>query len=319
MPGRTLLASLVALLSVWALASIPAPARAQKSSAAEAQEHFDEGAKLYVEGEYSAAIIEFRKGHRLRPHPMFLYNIARAHQKLDQCDKVVDVATQALASENGELGARTRAKAQALVAGCRLALGAPARGEQITAARPSPKEFGEPGGDDAGDGTQDGGAEVAEGPGADAPPETPPPSETKSSGFGALGWIGVGALVIGGGLLGGAALTAGEVESEFVALEGVSNNSRTADARERRDPLTYQQSYEEEVEARRRITDRIETLQTRGQILLFSGIGLATVGGALVLVELLSSEPTDEDAPRGAALVPTLGSESVGIGLYLAF
>ena len=96
-----------------------------------------------------------------------------------------------------------------------------------------------------------------------APPTPEPVAE--SGGFGPLGWAGVGALVVGVGALGGAAVIDSQISSELNGL----NSGET----------------QEQFDAT--IAD-LEGKQTTGQILLFSGIGLSTVGAGLLIFELVS-------------------------------
>lgn len=102
-------------------------------------------------------------------------------------------------------------------------------------------------------------------PVADDTPKTPEEPVADSGGFGPLGWAGVGALVVGVGALGGAVVIDSQISSE---LDGL-NSGET----------------EEQFDAT--IAD-LEGKQTTGQILLFSGIGLSTVGAGLLIYELVS-------------------------------
>ncbi len=100
----------------------------------------------------------------------------------------------------------------------------------------------------------------------DDTPGTPPEEPVADSGgFGPLGWAGVGALAVGVGALGGAVVIDSQISSE---LDGLNSGES-----------------QEQFDAT--IAD-LEGKQTTGQILLFSGIGLSTVGAGLLIYELVS-------------------------------
>ena len=61
-----------------------------------AQQAFDRGASLYYAGDYADAIVAFRHAHEARPHPIFLYNIARASQALQRHGRAMDAALEAM-------------------------------------------------------------------------------------------------------------------------------------------------------------------------------------------------------------------------------
>ncbi len=54
----------------------------ESSAAAEAREHYQEGTRLYAEGRYEEAIVEFEHAYAKRPHPNVLYNIGQAQERL---------------------------------------------------------------------------------------------------------------------------------------------------------------------------------------------------------------------------------------------
>jgi tetratricopeptide (TPR) repeat protein len=51
-------------------------------AAREARERFQRGVELYKEGDYRAALLEFRHAYRLSPNPVVLFNIAQSHYEL---------------------------------------------------------------------------------------------------------------------------------------------------------------------------------------------------------------------------------------------
>ena len=104
-----------------------------------------------------------------------------------------------------------------------------------------------------------------------------------------LGWAGVAGLGLGVAALGGAGYVNVEVQNQRQALEEVAN-----------------QISEDEFERQR---DDIVQWQNRGRILLFSGIGLAAVGGGLLVWDLLD----DGDDDGGWAVAPTLDRPGMNV------
>jgi hypothetical protein len=86
-PARGAPALLLALS--LALAHAPRGALAQpaagpqaQEAAREARERFQRGVELYKEGDFRAALLEFRHAHRLSPNYIVLFNIGQAHYEL---------------------------------------------------------------------------------------------------------------------------------------------------------------------------------------------------------------------------------------------
>jgi hypothetical protein len=67
-------------LLLLAILLATAPARADQAS--DARAHYAAGQKLYDQGRYDEAIVEYETAYRLKPHPNVLYNIAQAHERL---------------------------------------------------------------------------------------------------------------------------------------------------------------------------------------------------------------------------------------------
>src|SRR5712692_5479417 len=66
---------LVALVCGVAVARADDP-----KDAAEAKRHFEAGTSAFNLGEFARAAEEYRKAYKLRPDPVFLYNIAQAYR-----------------------------------------------------------------------------------------------------------------------------------------------------------------------------------------------------------------------------------------------
>jgi uncharacterized membrane protein len=91
-PGQTrrrgrVLAAAIALAPGLAIAMAGAPAAAQSSSpagetpgasATEARSHFDRGVTFYDEGDFSAALVEFRRAYALSPTWQVLFNVGQS-------------------------------------------------------------------------------------------------------------------------------------------------------------------------------------------------------------------------------------------------
>ncbi len=120
--------------------------------------------------------------------------------------------------------------------------------------------------------------------------DEPPEGVDDPSSFGALGWGGVGAFVLGAGALTGAALIDRNVVSGKESLENWDDTTT---------------AFNEE-------KDSLESQQSIGKVLLFSGAGLAAVGTGLVVWELMSS-PDSEGSQM--AVSPSLTRPGVDVML----
>ena len=225
-----------------------------------AQQAFDRGAAYYFEGEYSRALVEFRRANEAMAHPVFLFNMALCHRELGRVDRTMQAAEEAreLFREFHERGEQVPfdlwARNDALIVSIETVDRAQAMAEALEAAEPAD---GQP---------------VADISDVD--------SVDDSGAFGVLGWAGVGALAVGAGALGGAVVIDRQVASGIEELQGISD---TNEFNTRRDSLQGQ--------------------QTSGQVLLFSGIGLATVGTTLVILDLVSGNGDSNDG--GLAVSPS--------------
>jgi tetratricopeptide (TPR) repeat protein len=70
-----------ALLALCALGS---PGRADRASNQAAKVHYEAGTKHYDLSEFADALAEFKEAYRLKPDPVFLFNIAQCHRLLKQ-------------------------------------------------------------------------------------------------------------------------------------------------------------------------------------------------------------------------------------------
>lgn len=184
---------------VLGLSIVAAPAVADDGPDSEdverAQQLFDEGAELYLEEEFSAAIVRFRRAHENAPHPLFMYNIARAEQSRGRLHDAADAALQARETP-GEMDPDSRVANDALIA----ASGTLEPAEQIVEARVA--EI----------------AEADEVEGTEEVDEIDEPADPDGR-LGTTGWAGVSALTVGVGALGGALVIDRQIASHQADLE----------------------------------------------------------------------------------------------------
>jgi hypothetical protein len=100
--GLTVVTVVGMLVGWWGVVR-PTPASARPLSAAErvsrSKEFFESGLAHYNLDEYAAALTAFEEGYRLKPLPLFLFNIAQAHRKLGNTAKAVEFYRTFLAQD----------------------------------------------------------------------------------------------------------------------------------------------------------------------------------------------------------------------------
>lgn len=98
---------LVALGLCLRLSTAAAAPPADKSGDARVQEaraFFAVGLNHFQQGEYDAAIVAFQAGYRLKPLPLFLFNIAQSARKAKKTQLAIDYYQQYIAQENATGG-----------------------------------------------------------------------------------------------------------------------------------------------------------------------------------------------------------------------
>ncbi|MFT3771378.1 MAG: tetratricopeptide repeat protein [Minicystis sp.] len=75
-------AALLSLSPLAAGAQAPPPPTAKSGPGSEADRHFKRGVELYNEGDFNAALIEFRRAYELDPRYQALYNIGETYYQL---------------------------------------------------------------------------------------------------------------------------------------------------------------------------------------------------------------------------------------------
>lgn len=221
---------------------------------------FEDGARYYLEEDYSSAVIEFRRANQIHPHGIFQYNIALSNRALGRIEQGLDAALEA--DENSaDLDAETAASNSGLIAGFGAVLKA----------------------DEVGDDVEDLSDEQHQ---VEAVPDAEPASR-----WGGLGWGGVAALGIGASALAGAAVIDAQLQSGIQELEAGERYEDGDEFRQHRDSLS--------------------TRQTAGQVLLFSGAGLAVTGVSLMVVELF----TGSSSESAVAATPSLTRPGLDIAV----
>lgn len=66
-------------------------AQEEPSMSPEARAHYDEGISLYLKKDYSAAIAEFQKAHRIDPRREFLFSWAQAERLRGNCAGAIEI------------------------------------------------------------------------------------------------------------------------------------------------------------------------------------------------------------------------------------
>jgi tetratricopeptide (TPR) repeat protein len=236
---------------------VSAPAMAQ-SDVERAQKFFDEGAAHYLEGDYSKALVQFRKAQAVLDNPIFRFNIALTEHKLGNTERALDAAESALAT--GQLDAPKTTVAQGLATGSGLVLNARQASADIeraaTAVAQADVEPQANTGGDVSDAT------------TDAKPTEPPAAD----GFGTLGWTGASLAAVGTGAL----------AASLVIGLGLDD-----------DYATYQDDTAP-LDARLEAEDRLESRRPLGIGLLVGGSVLTALGATLLVIELTSGDESPQ-------------------------
>lgn len=238
------------------------PAGASEGDIERAQEHFNAGAELYLEEEYSAAIVRFRQAHELHPHPVFMHNIAMAELRRGRPGHAARAAMEARQMQ-AELDDREVARNDSIIAGATALSTAGELMEELH--------------DDE---------EIS-------PATDEPAVVSDASSFGTLGWAGVSGLALGAGALGGAWYVDSQITSHREELQATSGDISE--------------------EGLNRQAEQISSWQSRGQVMLFSGIFVTVTGATLVTVELLTGGA--DDGGIQARLVPSISTPGLRMSM----
>ncbi|APR74771.1 PEGA domain protein [Minicystis rosea] len=111
-----LTAALLLSLSPLAASAQAPPAGAPPASAAkpgsEANAHFKRGVELYNEGDFNAALIEFRRAYELDPRYQALYNIGETYYQLQDYAHALETLTSYLAKGGAQIADGRREEVQ---------------------------------------------------------------------------------------------------------------------------------------------------------------------------------------------------------------
>ena len=83
-------AALCLLCLASALVGAPSLARAEDPNEARAKELFENGARLYEEGQYDNAVMAWQAAYQLSPRPLLLFNMANAYERLGRYQEAYD-------------------------------------------------------------------------------------------------------------------------------------------------------------------------------------------------------------------------------------
>jgi tetratricopeptide (TPR) repeat protein len=103
------------------LLSCPAVAHAQGDDAAtpgeslevvQARKHFSQGLKLYKEGDFDAALVQFERAYAVKPNYKVLYNIAQSYFELRQYVEARDALTRYIKDGGDSIDAERRSSVE---------------------------------------------------------------------------------------------------------------------------------------------------------------------------------------------------------------
>ncbi|MFU8804357.1 MAG: hypothetical protein ACNA8W_11150 [Bradymonadaceae bacterium] len=173
----------------------------------QARHHFDEGARYFYEGDFSRALVEFRRAYQLQPDPMILYNISLAHSRLGNIKDAFDAGIAASKMEGMPAPAQVRNDARVGALSIALSADSIARSIQNTGGQAS---SGEPDPDHI---------------------YIPPDHDTELS---PMGWAGVAGTAAGAGLITWALVLNQKLGPE---IEQYKSTESTEDYNERREDI----------------------------------------------------------------------------------
>ena len=106
--------ALVTLNPVFARAqgADAAPAREETGDVEQARKHFGQGLKLYKDGDFDAALVQFERAYAGKPNFKVLYNIAQCHFELRQYVEARDALSRYLKDGAGSIEAERQTAVQ---------------------------------------------------------------------------------------------------------------------------------------------------------------------------------------------------------------
>lgn len=231
--------------------------------AEKAKKVFDRGMEHYVAGEYTKAIVEFKRAHNLYPSATLLYNIAMARMNLGEDEKAAGVARNALDFDGEPLPDDSRAQARGVVDGSGVVTSARGLVDASTTSK---------------DGSASPSAESSEGAATAPPPKTD--RSTSSGGkLGVLGWSGIALGGVGVAGLVGLPILASNYDQQVQRLERLSNGPSRSEFQTQR--------------------DKVESTRTTGRLLTVAAPTVTALGVGLLAVDLLVLEQNDRRVSAG--------------------
>ena len=186
-PKREMLEAWIMVMFLLGLPSVTHAQDVQTQVPGQAQSLFDDAVADYMAKRWDQAALKFRKAYAVLPDALFLYNQAKALQKLENYDAAISALSRARDQEERPLPPDIAAKVPSFLAELEASLAAQKLQE---------KEEEKPAEADA------------------VTPTEPPPEPEEEGGLGVLGWSGVGGMVAGSGLMVVGGLLAADVSKE---------------------------------------------------------------------------------------------------------
>jgi hypothetical protein len=117
--NRTSLSLAVTLVAFTGLSVLPLPARAQNEGATssesdveQARKHFSQGLKLYKDGDFDAALVQFERAYAVKPNFKVLYNVAQCLFELHQYVEARDALARYLKDGAGSIEAERKSQVE---------------------------------------------------------------------------------------------------------------------------------------------------------------------------------------------------------------
>ena len=264
-------------VAVFAFVGSPATAQAQESKAEKAKKYYRKGIKAFHGEEYGMAITYLKRANSISPSGTLMYNISLVYSKMGKPQQALDFAEKA--RSEGDLPEDTSVKNNARIVGYTAAL----KAREMTPEKTETSDAQASAGSKQTDSSSD---QETEGT---APPTQPPPSG--GSDTHTLRWIGLSAGLAGLGLAGGGIAVGASVSGKIDDKKAAERNG--------------------DFETAGNLHDEIDSQQTLGQILLFSGVGLAVGGTTLFIIDAATSSSGGRAVNVTGG--PTRGGFSVGL------
>jgi tetratricopeptide (TPR) repeat protein len=98
--------------TLYAQGDDAAPATGESLEVVQARKHFSQGLKLYKDGDFDAALVQFERAYAVKPNYKVLYNIAQSYFELRQYVEARDSLTRYLKDGGDAIDAERRASVE---------------------------------------------------------------------------------------------------------------------------------------------------------------------------------------------------------------